>query len=55
MKLKEQSSMEQSLYKALKPLYKELLEQLSKEDKETTSPFCVKWQGCYIELQLFDL
>ena len=43
MKLKEQSSMEQSLYKALKPLYKELLEQLSKEDRETTSPFCVKW------------
>ena len=43
MKLKEQSSMEQLLYKALKPLYKELLEQLSKEDKETTSPFCVEW------------
>ena len=43
MKLKEQSSMELSLYKALKPLYKELLEQLSKEDKETTSPFCVEW------------
>ena len=35
MELKEKTiAMEQSLHKVLKPFYKELLEQLSKEDKE---------------------
>ena len=43
MEMKEQISMKQSLYKALKPLYAELLEQLSEEDKSITSPFCVQW------------
>ena len=43
MEMKEQISMKQSLYKALKPLYTELLEQLSEEDKSITSPFCVQW------------
>ena len=39
MELKEKTiAMEQSLHKVLKPFYKELLEQLSKEDKETTIP-----------------
>jgi len=44
MELKEKTiGMEQSLHKVLKPFYKELLEQLSKEDKEATSPFCIEW------------
>ncbi len=41
--MKEQISMKQSLYKALKPLYAELLGQLSEEDKLTMCPFCMQW------------
>ena len=43
MEMKEQISMKQSLYKALKPLYAELLGQLSEEDKSTMCPFCMQW------------
>ena len=43
MEMKEQISMKQSLYKALKPLYAELLGQLSEEDKLVVSPFFMQW------------
>lgn len=41
--MKEHISMKQSLYKALKPLYAELLGHLSEDAKSKMSPFCVQW------------